>query len=214
MKNRAPLQVFTFGTAILFIGALSLDVDARGRGGAGARGMAGGGGGFSHAGPARGGSFAARSAPRAATGGGAIGQADRSDRAGSRQDFRTDTAQGRQDMRGERQDNFSDGRDDRQDHRDEYRDDRQDYRDDVRDDRQDYYDDRYDRWDNWGTGAAVVAGAAIVGSAITAAAYYDLDCTTVVVDGVSYSDCGSTWYQPAYSGGDVTYVVVDPPPGY
>jgi hypothetical protein len=31
---------------------------------------------------------------------------------------------------------------------------------------------------------------------------------------VSYSDCGGTWYQPAYSGGDVTYVVVDAPPGY
>jgi hypothetical protein len=106
--------------------------------------------------------------------------------------FRTDRAEGRQDLRGERQDDYTDRRDDRQDYRDEVRDDRQDYRDDVRDDRQDYYDDRYDRWDNWGAGAAVVAGAAIVGSAITAAAYYDLDCTTVIVDGFSYSDCGGT----------------------
>lgn len=64
------------------------------------------------------------------------------------------------------------------------------------------------------TGAAVVAGAAIVGSAITAAAYDDLSCTTVVVDGVRYSQCGSSWYKPSYAGGDVTYIVVNPPPGY
>ena len=118
-------------------------------------------------------------------------------------------------MQGDRQDHRDDVRDDRQDYRGGVRDDRQDYRDNVRDDRQDFYDDhRYGRWDNWATGAAVVAGAAVVGSAITAAAYSDLDCTTVVVNGVSYSQCGSTWYQPSYSGGDVTYVVVSPPPGY
>jgi len=195
MKHRTLLQILTFASVALFVGVQSMDVDARGRGGGGARGMGGGGGGFARSGPARGGSFAAHSAPRAAPRGYG-GQAGRPDRVGSRQDA------------------LGDRRDDRRDYRDDVRGDRQDYRDHVRDDRRDYYDDRYDRWDDWGRGAAVVAGAAIVGSAISAAAYDDLDCTTVVVDGVSSSRCGGTWYRPAYSGGDVTYVVVDPPPGY
>jgi hypothetical protein len=187
MKHRTLYPILTLASVALFIGAQSLDVDARG--------MAGGGG-FSRSGPARGGSFAARSAPRAAASRSSGRQAGRYERVGSRRDALTDR------------------RDDRRDYRDDVRDDRRDYRNDLRDDRRDYYDDRYDRWDDWGRGAAVVAGAAIVGSAISAAAYDDLDCTTVVVDGVSYSRCGSTWYRPAYSGGDVTYVVVEPPSGY
>jgi hypothetical protein len=36
-------------------------------------------------------------------------------------------------------------------------------------------------------------------------------CSTVVVNGVSYSQCGSTWYLPQYSGTTVQYVVVNPP---
>ena len=35
--------------------------------------------------------------------------------------------------------------------------------------------------------------------------------TPVVVNGVTYYQCGSTWYQPAYQGSQVTYVVVNPP---
>jgi hypothetical protein len=41
-----------------------------------------------------------------------------------------------------------------------------------------------------------------------------MSCTNVVVNGITYSQCGSTWYQPTYSGADVTYVVVNAPPGY
>ena len=43
-----------------------------------------------------------------------------------------------------------------------------------------------------------------------------LPCTpaTVVVNGVSYYQCGATWYNQAYSGDSVTYVTVTPPPGY
>jgi hypothetical protein len=190
MKSRALVQLIVSASAILLIGAQSLDADARGRAGGG-RAMAGGGG-FAQAGAARGGSFAAHR-------GAEVGVSDR--------------ARGRADFAGDRRDDIAAGRDDRQDYRDQARDDRQDFRDEARDDRYDYYDD-HDRWDNWATGAAVVAGAAIVGSAITAAAFYDLDCTTLVVDGITYSNCGGTWYQPAYSGGDVTYVVVEPPPGY
>ena len=65
-------------------------------------------------------------------------------------------------------------------------------------------------------GAAVAAGAYAVGAIVNAATYSSLGCTprNVVVGGSTYSQCGSTWYQPAYSGGDVTYVVVNPPPGY
>jgi hypothetical protein len=35
--------------------------------------------------------------------------------------------------------------------------------------------------------------------------------TPVVVSGVTYYQVGSTWYQPVYQGGQVTYVVVQPP---
>jgi hypothetical protein len=33
----------------------------------------------------------------------------------------------------------------------------------------------------------------------------------VVVGGVTYYQVGSTWYQPMYQGGQVVYVVVQPP---
>ena len=38
--------------------------------------------------------------------------------------------------------------------------------------------------------------------------------TPVVAGGVTYYQCGSTWYNQAYSGDSVTYVTVAPPPGY
>jgi len=36
-------------------------------------------------------------------------------------------------------------------------------------------------------------------------------CTTVVTAGVTYQNCGGTFYQPRYSGTQVTYVVVNHP---
>jgi hypothetical protein len=36
-------------------------------------------------------------------------------------------------------------------------------------------------------------------------------CTAVSVNGYTYQQCGSTWYQPQFSGSSVTYVVVNPP---
>jgi hypothetical protein len=33
----------------------------------------------------------------------------------------------------------------------------------------------------------------------------------MTVNGVTYYHCGSTWYQPAYQGDQVTYIVVNPP---
>ena len=57
--------------------------------------------------------------------------------------------------------------------------------------------------------AAVIGGtAAIVGSMVNSV---PPTCTPVVVNGVTYSQCGSTWYQPQYAGTSVQYVVVNPP---
>ncbi len=55
-------------------------------------------------------------------------------------------------------------------------------------------------------GAAVAVTAAVIGSVV-----YTLPsgCTTVIRSGISYRQCGSTWYEPRYSGNDVTYVVVE-----
>jgi hypothetical protein len=36
-------------------------------------------------------------------------------------------------------------------------------------------------------------------------------CSTVVTGGVTYEQCGETWYQPQYIGTEVQYVVVTPP---
>jgi hypothetical protein len=35
--------------------------------------------------------------------------------------------------------------------------------------------------------------------------------TQIVVNGITYAQCGSTWYQPVYQGGQVSYQVVSPP---
>ena len=61
-------------------------------------------------------------------------------------------------------------------------------------------------------GAAVGAAA----SAAVAAPSWSLPCTpeTVVVGGTTYYQCESTWYIRAYSGGQVAYAIVNPPPGY
>lgn len=62
-------------------------------------------------------------------------------------------------------------------------------------------------------GAAFVAGAitTLTVGAIVAAASMPPSCTTVVVNNVSYRQCGSDWYQPYYSGTEVQYMVVAPP---
>ena len=37
------------------------------------------------------------------------------------------------------------------------------------------------------------------------------DCTSVVVSGVSYSDCGGVFYKSAFQGNNLVYVVVEKP---
>jgi hypothetical protein len=58
-----------------------------------------------------------------------------------------------------------------------------------------------------------VAGAVVVGTAITASAFQSLSCpvTPVVMGGDIYYQCGSTRYPPAYQGSQEVYVVVNPP---
>jgi hypothetical protein len=61
--------------------------------------------------------------------------------------------------------------------------------------------------------AAVVGTAAAVTAAAIGSTVYTLpsSCTTVVVNGFTYEQCGSAWYQPQFSGTTTTYVVVSPP---
>lgn len=74
-------------------------------------------------------------------------------------------------------------------------------------------------WDNdgWGyhpvaAGVAFGTAAAITGAVIGSMVYtLPPSCSTVVYVGVSYSQCGSVWYQPSYVGSSVSYTVVNPP---
>ena len=87
-------------------------------------------------------------------------------------------------------------------------------RQDYYDNRQDYYDGHEDDHDH-PIAAAVVVGAAI-GVAATVPEYWTAPCepVTVVVGGTTYSQCDTAWSVRAYSGGDVTYIIVNPPAGY
>ena len=75
----------------------------------------------------------------------------------------------------------------------------------------------YDRWGHpiaAGAVAGVAAGAAAAATTAalgTTVAVLPPECSTVVVGGIGYSQCGSTWYQPYYSGTTVQYSVVSPP---
>jgi len=85
-----------------------------------------------------------------------------------------------------------------------------------------HYDEH---WDNGGAVAAgFVAGAAVRGVAAAAAqpvvvapapvAVLPCTPTMVSVGGVTYQQCGSTYYTQSYSGGQAVYVQTAPPPGY
>lgn len=60
-----------------------------------------------------------------------------------------------------------------------------------------------------GVAAGVITGLAI--GAIVTAASMPSGCTDVVIGGVAYRQCGSTWFQPYYQGTTVQYIVVNPP---
>lgn len=62
------------------------------------------------------------------------------------------------------------------------------------------------------TGVAVGATAAVTAAVIGSVVYsLPSSCTSVIVNGISYQQCGSTWYQPQYAGSNVSYTVVNPP---
>jgi hypothetical protein len=56
--------------------------------------------------------------------------------------------------------------------------------------------------------AAAVTTAAVVGSMVNT---LPPACSAVVINGLTYQQCGSAWYQPQFVGGSTTYVVVNPP---
>ena len=60
---------------------------------------------------------------------------------------------------------------------------------------------------------AAVVGTAAVTAAVVGSVVHTLPpaCGAVVVNGIPYQQCGSTWYQPAYGGTTVNYTVVNPP---
>jgi hypothetical protein len=57
-------------------------------------------------------------------------------------------------------------------------------------------------------GTIAVATAAVVGAVVHT---LPPACSAVQVNNVTYQQCGSAWYQPQYSGTQLTYVVVNPP---
>jgi hypothetical protein len=61
--------------------------------------------------------------------------------------------------------------------------------------------------------AAAVTATAMVTAAVVGSMVNTLppSCSVVMVGGISYQQCGSTWYQPQFSGGNTTYVVVNAP---
>ena len=58
------------------------------------------------------------------------------------------------------------------------------------------------------TAAAITATAIVVGSMVNT---LPSGCSTVIVNGFAYQQCGSSWYQPQISGSSTTYVVINPP---
>jgi hypothetical protein len=213
MNTKMRSQAIAF-SVILFVVIFCIEeIDARGRGG----------GGFSRSGIAAGGGMSGRSSQRQAS------QRQRQNVGSERSDNQTVRADQRQTGADTRQDNRGDSAEDRQDRRDGNREDKQSAIKDRQEDRQDFIDDEHD--DNWdrhhydgdGDGdflAGAIVGGAIVGTAAavsTSTTYVTvLPCTAsvVVVQGVSYYNCASTWYQRGYAGSQVTYITVGPPPGY
>ena len=134
----------------------------------------------------------------------------------------------RSESRGTAQQNQDQNREDWQQHQTDRQEDRQDYGQQAQEDRQDFADDQldeyahgggyyYDHDDDWDEAAAFVVGATFTMAAIAAmTSGPQATCAMTLVDagGIAYYQCGSTWYQKAYTASEVTYVVVAPPPGH
>jgi hypothetical protein len=61
--------------------------------------------------------------------------------------------------------------------------------------------------------AAAVTATAVVTAAVVGSIVHSVppSCSSVIVNGLAYQQCGSTWYQPQFSGTTTTYIVVNPP---
>lgn len=88
----------------------------------------------------------------------------------------------------------------------------------MQEDRQDFYEDEWD--DHWhghyhyGGGAAFVTGVAVGASTVSVLTTLPCNAMAVTVNGVTYYQCGSTWYSRGYESNTVVYIVSNPPPGY
>jgi len=69
-----------------------------------------------------------------------------------------------------------------------------------------------DRYDNPLAAGAVIGAMAVTTAAVIGSSYAALppNCTVVNMNGVSYHQCGSVYYQQSWSGNDVVYVVAQP----
>ena len=104
--------------------------------------------------------------------------------------------------------NLGERRDERQERREERRDERQqEHREDWQEYGEDYYGGGY-YYDDGYYGDYAEGEEAVV--------YWTLPCTpnVIVMGGVTYYVCSSTWYTRAYSDGDVVYTVVPNPTGH
>jgi hypothetical protein len=194
--------------AILFVFVLFVAdfAEARGRGGGGRGGGGRGGGGrsFSRSGPASHGGFSSRARTQPSR------QMNRPSQGGaSRPSQGKEQANTRQGNR----ENSGKSQEDRQEWRDQSREDRQEAAKDRQEDRQDFIDDQHDDyWDDhhhYG-----YSGGIYVGTSTTYITTLPCTTTAVIVNGVTYYNCSSTWYQRGYSGSSVTYVTVKAPAGY
>ncbi len=147
-------------------------------------------------------------------------EARRGDRAAPGQSKRQQAQEKWKDRQEDRQEWRDKNREDWQQHIKDRQEDRQDFIEDIHDD---YWDSRYG-WHGYYPGgsfaAGMVVGGAVVGTAAAAASTTSyvttLPCSArvVTVSGVHYYSCGSTWYRRSYVGSQVTYIIVEPPPGY
>jgi hypothetical protein len=60
---------------------------------------------------------------------------------------------------------------------------------------------------------AAVVGTAAVTAAVVGSVVSTLppSCTSIVVNGVAYQQCGGAYYRPSYAGTTINYTVVNPP---
>lgn len=241
MNTQSYLNMAVVTASIFLLMGAWNEVDARGGGGSGfSRGGGGGGGGFSRQGAASSGSFSSRAGSRPGSmnagnpAASASRTASRSQAAQTASTGQGETRQNRQQASNENVQDRQEGRTDRTGERQEGYTERTQARQDTLESHEGYYGPpggyHYDD-DNWDGGevAIVAIGAAAVGamaassqnpqdstvvySELPPTGSAGLPCTpnTAVVNGVTYYQCGTSWYTQAYGNGGVIYMPVPPP---